>query len=51
MNRACAQVPQFGPALWIVAQVKIVVILTGIYAVGFAVSRVPWWLAVAKVCG
>jgi predicted PurR-regulated permease PerM len=36
---------------WIVAQVKIVVILTGIYAVGFAVSRVPWWLAVATVCG
>jgi predicted PurR-regulated permease PerM len=31
--------------------VKIVVILTGIYAVGFAVSRVPWWLAVATVCG
>ena len=27
------------------------VILTGIYAVGFAVSRVPWWLAVATVCG
>jgi predicted PurR-regulated permease PerM len=38
-------------ASWIVAQVKIVVILTGIYAVGFAVSRVPWWLAVAAVCG
>ena len=36
---------------WIVAQVKIVVILTGIYAVGFAASRVPWWLAVAAVCG
>jgi predicted PurR-regulated permease PerM len=36
---------------WIVAQVKIVVILTGIYAIGFAVSRVPWWLAVAAVCG
>jgi predicted PurR-regulated permease PerM len=36
---------------WIVAQIKIVVILTGIYAVGFAVSRVPWWLAVAAVCG
>ena len=38
-------------AAWIVAQVKIVVILTGIYAVGFAVSRVPWWLALATVCG
>jgi hypothetical protein len=38
-------------ASWIVAQVKIVVILTGIYAIGFAVSRVPWWLAVAAVCG
>ena len=36
---------------WIVAQVKIVVILTGIYAVGFAASRVPWWLAMAAVCG
>jgi predicted PurR-regulated permease PerM len=35
----------------IVAQVKIVVILTGIYVVGFAASRVPWWLAVAAVCG
>ena len=36
---------------WIVAQVKIVAILTGIYAVGFAASRVPWWLAVAAICG
>lgn len=36
---------------WIVAQVKIVVILTGIYVVGFAASRVPWWLAVAAVGG
>ena len=36
---------------WIGAQVKIVVILTGIYVVGFAASRVPWWLAVAAVCG
>ena len=36
---------------WIVAQVKIVVILTGIYAIGFAASSVPWWLAVAAVCG
>ena len=38
-------------ASWIVAQVKIVVILTGIYGVGFALSRVPWWLALAVVCG
>jgi predicted PurR-regulated permease PerM len=36
---------------WVAAQVKIVAILTGIYAVGFAISGVPWWLGVAIVCG
>jgi predicted PurR-regulated permease PerM len=36
---------------WFAAQVKIVVILTGIYAIGFAISGVPWWFLVAVVCG
>jgi predicted PurR-regulated permease PerM len=36
---------------WFAAQVKIVAILTGIYAAGFAISRVPWWFVVAVVCG
>lgn len=36
---------------WFVAQLKIAVILTGIYAIGFAVSGVPWWFAIAVVCG
>ena len=36
---------------WFVAQVKIVLILTGIYAIGFAISGVPWWFAIAVVCG
>jgi predicted PurR-regulated permease PerM len=36
---------------WFIAQVKIVLILTGIYAIGFAVSGVPWWFAIAVVCG
>lgn len=36
---------------WFVAQVKVVSILTGIYAIGFALSGVPWWFAVAVVCG
>jgi predicted PurR-regulated permease PerM len=36
---------------WFVAQVKIVVILIGIYAIGFAISGVPWWFAIAVVCG
>jgi predicted PurR-regulated permease PerM len=36
---------------WVVAQVKIVAILTCIYAVGFAISGVPWWPLVAIVCG
>jgi predicted PurR-regulated permease PerM len=31
--------------------VKIVLILTGIYAIGFAISEVPWWFAIAVVCG
>ena len=26
-------------------------ILTGIYGIGFAISGVPWWFAVAVVCG
>jgi predicted PurR-regulated permease PerM len=36
---------------WLAAQVKIAAILTGIYAVGFAVSGVPWWFAAAVICG
>lgn len=36
---------------WFAAQVKIVLILTGIYAIGFAISEVPWWFAVAVICG
>jgi predicted PurR-regulated permease PerM len=36
---------------WFVAQVKIVAILTGVYAIGFAISGVPWWFAVAVLCG
>jgi predicted PurR-regulated permease PerM len=36
---------------WFVAQIKIVLILSGIYAIGFAISGVPWWFAVAVVCG
>ena len=36
---------------WFVAQVKVVLILIGIYAIGFAISGVPWWFAVAVVCG
>lgn len=36
---------------WFAAQVKIVVILTGIYAIGFALSEVPWWFLIAVVCG
>jgi predicted PurR-regulated permease PerM len=36
---------------WFAAQVKIVVILTGIYAIGFAISGVPWWFAMAVACG
>jgi hypothetical protein len=36
---------------WFAAQVKVVLILTGIYAIGFAISGVPWWFAVAVVCG
>lgn len=38
-------------AAWFTAQVKIVAILTGIYAIGFAISSVPWWFAAAVVCG
>ena len=30
---------------------KVVAILTGIYAVGFAVSGVPWWFLLAVICG
>ncbi len=36
---------------WFTAQVKIVAILTCIYAIGFAISRVPWWFGVALLCG
>jgi predicted PurR-regulated permease PerM len=36
---------------WFVAQMKIVFILIGIYAIGFAISGVPWWLPVAVICG
>jgi predicted PurR-regulated permease PerM len=36
---------------WLAAQAKVVLILTGIYAIGFAISRVPWWFAVAVICG
>src|SRR5690348_4311079 len=36
---------------WLVAQIKVVAILTGVYAVGFAISRVPWWFLVAVICG
>ena len=36
---------------WFVAQVKVVLILTGIYAIGFAISGVPWWFALAVICG
>ena len=36
---------------WFAAQVKIVTILIGIYAIGFAIAGVPWWFLVAVICG
>ena len=35
---------------WITGQLKVCAILAGIYAIGFAISGVPWWPVVAIVC-
>ena len=53
MNRQPSLPGEIGSTLagWFAAQVKIVLILIGIYAIGFARSGVPWWFAVAVVCG
>ena len=36
---------------YVVGQAKIAAILTGVYAAGFAISDVPWWLLVALFGG
>jgi predicted PurR-regulated permease PerM len=36
---------------YFVGQLKIAAILTGVYAAGFAISEVPWWLLVALFGG
>ena len=36
---------------WIVGQIKVAAIATLLYAVGFAIARVPWWPLIAIVCG
>lgn len=37
--------------LYIRGQVLIALIVTALYAVGFEIAGVPWWLAVAILCG
>jgi predicted PurR-regulated permease PerM len=36
---------------YVAGQAKIAAILTGVYAAGFAISEVPWWLLVALFGG
>ena len=37
--------------VYIRGQVLIAIIVTALYAVGFEIAGVPWWLAVAILCG
>jgi predicted PurR-regulated permease PerM len=36
---------------WVVGQIKVAAICAVLYAIGFALARVPWWPVVAIVCG
>ena len=37
--------------IYLRGQILIALIVTGLYAVGWDIAKVPWWFAVAIVCG